>query len=344
MRTPVPRHTVGPTQTVRRLLIAVALLVGAVSAPSTASASAPHAGLATPHLLVSGLAGGSGSTIGPDGALYIPENAAGRIARVDRRTGAVSVFASGLPPLNPAVGIGGVMDVAFLKGRAYALVTLVGTDTGGSNTVGIYRIDSPTTSSVVADIGAFALANPPEPAFFVPTGVQYAMQPYRGGFLVSDGHHNRVLRVTLDGQISVFRAFDNIVPTGLALRGRTVYMAEAGPVPHAPADGKVVSFGPRSSAPKLVASGAPLLVDVEFGPGRTLYALAQGDYSGDPEGSPALPDTGTLVRAKGKSLVKVAEGLDRPTSMEIVGRTAYVVTLTGEIWTIRLASGHHHHH
>ena len=31
--------------------------------------------------------------------------------------------------------------------------------------------------------------------FFVPTGVQYALEPYRGGFLVTDGHHNRVLRV-----------------------------------------------------------------------------------------------------------------------------------------------------
>jgi hypothetical protein len=276
--------------------------------------------------------------------LYVPENAAGRIARVDRHTGAVSIFASGLPPLNPAIGIGGVMDVAFLEGQAYALVTLVGTDTGGSHTVGIYRIDSPTTSTVVADIGAFALAHPPEPAFFVPTGVQYAMQPYRGGFLVTDGHHNRVLHVTLDGQISVMQAFGNIVPTGLALRGRTIFMTEAGPVPHAPADGKVISFRPTSPAPKLVASGAPLLVDVEFGPGGTLYALAQGAYSGAPEGSPALPDTGTLVRAQGKTLVKVAEGLDRPTSMEIVGRTAYVVTLTGEIWTIRLPVAHHQRH
>ena len=156
-------------RTARTLLIVVALLVGALITPGIANADT-RAAKPAPHLLASGLAGGSGSTIGPDGALYVPENAVGRIARVDRRTGAVTVFASGLPPLNPGIGIGGVMDVAFLKGRAYALVTLVGTDTGGGSTVGIYRIDSPTTSSVVADIGAFALANPPEPAFSVPTG------------------------------------------------------------------------------------------------------------------------------------------------------------------------------
>ncbi len=30
----------------------------------------------------------------------------------------------------------------------------------------------------------------------------------------------------------------------------------------------------------------------------------------------------------------VADGLDRPTSVEFIGNTAYVVTLTGEIWRI----------
>ena len=32
-------------------------------------------------------------------------------------------------------------------------------------------------------------------------------------------------------------------------------------------------------------------------------------------------------------------GLDRPTSLEFIGNTAYVVTLTGEIWTIDNVSG-----
>ena len=73
------------------------------------------------------------------------------------------------------------------------------------------------------------------------------MERYRGGFLVTDGHHNRVYRVTLDGDVSEFIAFGNIVPTGLEVLGNTIYMAEAGPVPHQPADGKVVAFSPGSS-------------------------------------------------------------------------------------------------
>ena len=117
-------------------------------------------------------------------------------------------------------------------------------------------------------------------SFAVPTGVQYALETYRGGFLVTDGHHNRVLHVTRDGKITelIGDSAGNIVPTGLAISGNTIYMAEAGPVPHDPEDGKIVSFEPESSTVSEVASGAPLLVDVERGRGRTLFALAQGDF------------------------------------------------------------------
>jgi hypothetical protein len=314
------------------LLLALGLL--ALVAP-TAGAT-PRTGDATAHRLVAGLQGGSGSTIGPDRALYVTESAAGRITRVDPRTGATTTYASGLPTLIPAVGFGGPVDLAFLGRTAYVLVTLVGPDVGGSDVVGIYRVDGPDRFTVVADIGAFSIANPPATDFFVPSGVQYALQAYRGGFLVTDGHHNRVLRVTRDGQITELRAFGNIVPTGLEVRGRTIYMAEAGPVPHLPENGKVVAFRPKSTSVREVASGSPLLVDVEFGRGHRLYALSQGVGSGGPEGSPALPNTGALVRVnRDGTFTVVADRLNQPTSLEFIKNSAYVVTLGGEIWKIK---------
>jgi len=286
--------------------------------------------------LVEGLAGGSGSTIGPDGALFVTENIAGRVSRVNPQTGAVTPFATGLPtPIIP--GAGGAVDITFYGGTAYVLVTLVGMDLGGTDTVGIYRVDGPTSFTVVADIGTWAWNNPPAPGFeyFVPTGVQYAIENYRGGFLVTDGHHNRVLRVDRNGDISEFIAFDNIVPTGLAISGRTVYMAEAGPTPHLPADGRIVSFEPESLNPEVEASGGPLLVDVEFGRGRTMYGLAQGEWDGMGAGSPAIEDDGSLLQTDGSGgFTVVYHGLDRPTSMQFIGNTAYVITLDGEIWTI----------
>jgi hypothetical protein len=215
------------------------------------------------------------------------------------------------------------------------LVTLVGPDVGGSDVVGIYRVDGPDSFTVVANIGEFALNNPPDTEFFVPTGVQYALETYRGGFLVTDGHHNRVLRVTLDGEVSVLMAFGNIVPTGLEVWGNTIYMAEAGPNPHAADDGRVVSFEPKSSSATVVASGAQLNVDVERGRGRKLYALSQGVWDGIGAGSPALPDTGALMEVNGDGTVTtIMDDLDRPTSMELIGNTAYIVSLAGEIWKI----------
>jgi len=321
----------------RRLSVLFAALI-AVSVPSAAIA-APHSGNPTASRLVTGLQGGLGSTIGPDGALYVTETAAGRITRVDPQTGATTTYASGLP--KPVIGLGGATDIAFLGHTAYVLVTLVSPDVGGSDIDGIYRVDGPHSFTVVANIGQFAINHPPATPFQVPSGLQFALQPYRGGFLVTDGHHNRVYRVTLDGKVTQLIAFGNIVPTGLAVHGNTIYMAEAGPVPHLPENGKVVSFGPKpATAVTEVASGSPLLVDVEFGRGRTLYALSQGIGSGGPPGSPALPDTGALVKVNGDgTFTPVTTGLDRPTSLEFIGTTAYVVTLGGEIWKIDGVSG-----
>jgi hypothetical protein len=316
----------------RRAVLPMLVAVLAMAAPAAAVAAPQTATSVDATRLAVGLDGGSGSTVGPDGALYVTEGVAGRISRVDPMTGAVSTYASGLP--HSIVGIGGAMDVAFLDGTAYVLVTLVGPDVGGTDTVGVYRVDGPDHVSVVADIGAYTLANPPVPPFFVPTGVQYALDVYRGGFLVTDGHHNRVYRVTLDGSVSELIAFDNIVPTGLAVHGRTIYMAEAGPIPHLPENGRIVSFQQDSPTATQVAAGGPLLVDVEAGPGHSLYALAQGIWPvGNAEGSPASPNTGKLLRVNGAGgFTDLAVELDRPTSIEVVGTTAYVVTLTGEVW------------
>lgn len=303
---------------------------------------------AQPVLLTTGLQGTLGSTIGPDGALYVPEGATGRISRVDPSTGEVTTFASGLP--SAVIGVGGPTDVAFIGGTAYALVTLVGSDLndvfgpgtvpGAGSIVGVYRIDGPDSHTVIADIGQFNLANPPSGfGYFIPSGVQYAIEPFRGGLLVTDGHLNRVLQVARDGAISILRTFGNVVPTGLTTWGHTVYVAQAGPVPHLPEHGRVVAFGPESSAASEIAAGGPLLVDVQRGRGAMLYALAQGIWDGAFEGSPALPDTGQLlaVNADGTFAI-LADALDRPTSLQLIGNTAYIVTLTGEIWTVEHVS------
>lgn len=335
----------------RNLLVVVSAVIGLI-VPLAANATPPAAQPGDPELLAT-LAGGagSGSAVGPGGALYVAQPARGEIWRVDPRSGEKTLYASGLPRRFSALPFGGVMDVAFYGSTAYALVSVVGSAFPADlfachpDTIGIYRIDGPSSSTLVADIGSFACDNPPSGfPFVVPTGVQYALEPYRGGFLVTDGHHNRVLVASLDGAITELIAFGDVVPTGLDVHGNTIYLAEAGPVPHEPQNGKIVSFEPGSSTATTVASGARLAVDVEAGRGQTLFALSQGEFpcGGDPAcaGAPAAHDTGALMQANANgSMTTIADELDQPTSLEIIGNTAYVVTLDGEIWTIDDISG-----
>jgi len=325
------------------MLSVVALLITA-----TAALAAP-----AQEQIASGLLGAQGSAVGPYGHLYVTEGALGRITKVHRKTGELTTFHQGGLPL-PVIGIGGVVDVVFINRKAYALVTLVGEFGGGAD--GIYRIDGPNNATLVADLGAYTAANPSDTPTFLANGVFYALEAYNDGFLVTDGHHNRVLRVSKYGRISVFRSFDNIVPTGLETYDDAVFMAEAGPTPHLPEDGKIVTYWPKLPFVLDVASGAPLLVDVELGAKRTLFALAQGDWPHDPNdpstaGFPAAPGTGSLVKVNAEGEFEtIVTGLNVPTSLEIIGNDAYVVTLTGEVVKISnvLSSAHrrkkHHHH
>ncbi|WP_328321906.1 ScyD/ScyE family protein [Kribbella sp. NBC_00382] len=332
---------------VRRVVLFIAAF-GLVSGVIAPTASAHHGLGPVVTRLASFGTGGlvTGSTIGPDGALYVTDGNAGSVLRIDRRSGRVSTYATGLPKTVLPGAIGGPVDIAFVGRTAYVLVTLVsgvvaGTPFGDSNDKnGIYRLKRGGGYTVVADIGSWSVDNPPVPAIFIDTGVQYAMEPYRGGFLVTDGHHNRVLQVRQNGSINEVATFGNEVPTGLEVAKGKVFMTLAGPNPHAPEDGKVLALR-RGSGPVEVGSGASMLIDVERGPGGRLYALSQGQWNGVGEGTPALPDTGRLVVVKHNgSLAPVVDVhghqliLDRPTSMEFVGHTAYFVSVVGVVYKI----------
>ena len=288
----------------------------------------------------------AGSTIGPDGALYVPDGITGEILRVDRRSGRVDQYASGLPSKAfPGLDVGGPIDVAFVDGTAYVLVTLVSGNLFGEPfgdpvaRNGLYRIERNGTPTLVVDLGEWSASHPPQSAYVVDTGVHFTLEPYRGGFIVTDAHHNRLLRVDRSGGVDEVAAFDNVVPTGLEVSGGRVYVSEIGPIPHRPEDGKVLVLD--GSELRQVASGASMLIDVERGPNGVLYGLSQGNWDGIGEGSRAFEDTGRLVvvgRHGELTPVRDRNGaelvLDRPTSLEFVGSTGYVVSVTGDIYRV----------
>ena len=110
-------------------------------------------------------------------------------------------------------------------------------------------------------------------------------------------------------------------------------------MPHLPANGKIVQLVPESNTTVDVARGAPLLVDVEFARGQRLFALSQGVFGGGDPGAPALPNTGSLVAANADgTFTTITSGLNLPTSLEFIGNTAFVVTLTGDVLKIELGA------
>ena len=133
--------------------VAVAVGIAVCAAPSAAAAKGhPHAPVVEElaSFAAPGCTGGcgSGSTIGPDGALYVTDGKAGRVRRVDPRSGAITTFATGLPRSTPP-GIGGAIDIAFAGHTAYVLATLAGPgsvpgSTGSDATAPVRR--SPTSA------------------------------------------------------------------------------------------------------------------------------------------------------------------------------------------------------
>ncbi len=340
-----------PGKTWLSLAAALALIVAALPAFAD-SGSKPI----KVDVLASGLAGSIGGTVGPDGALYVPQGALGNVVRIDPETGQMSTFAHGLPPFTVALPVGGPMDVTFAGGTAYVLVTLVGPETFGPFSTGengVYRVNADGSATLIADLGAFSAANPPVGDFewFAPGGVQYAIEAVSDGLIVTDGHHNRLLHVGFDGATSVLKQYGNVVPAGLDIDRGRVLLAWSGAITEIGDSGLYEEIGEvvslRLDDPAntgTVAAGISMAVDVQRGPGHSLYALSQGQWDPTlgPEfaGLPAMAFTGQLLRvnADGSTTV-IVDGLLLPTSLHFIGSKAYIVTLAGQVLRVRGVMG-----
>ena len=273
----------------RRITALVAALAITLVLPSTAAwAGKPgHSAPVVSVLNSTALGGlGSGSTIGPDGALYVTNGNAGTLVRIDPRDGSETVVGSGLPPR--VIFVGGAMDVAFVGHRAYVLVTAAGSDFPPSNAVmGIYRLKRDGTFSVFADLGTWSAAHPPaDPDWNAAQGLQYSFDVWRDGFVVADAHLGRVIRVDSRGHISELLAFPstNSVPTGLEVANGTVEIhlavLEHGPdVPRERVDVDLQADSegrPRADTGADASEGSPLDRLVQLEHAAPIVLVAEG--------------------------------------------------------------------
>ena len=117
-------QSIGGVMTRRRVTAVVAALAVTLMVPSSDvwAGKPAHSAPVVTVLNDTALGGlGSGSTIGPDGALYVTNGNDGTLVRIDPTNGSATVVGSGLPP--QVIGVGGAMDVAFIGRQAYVLVT-----------------------------------------------------------------------------------------------------------------------------------------------------------------------------------------------------------------------------
>jgi hypothetical protein len=331
----------------RRRLLSFAAILGLIASPFLVASPASADDKGKDHgprvTMVADLGdSANGSTVGPDGALYVAVGVEGKIYRVNPKNGHARVFAENLPAAVPAVGYGGVVDVAFRGHTAYALVSLVDI-AGGTGKNGVYKVLDRDSNKLIANLSKFN-SRRPGTGQDLPGGNPFAIQTVRNGFLVTDGNANRLFHIGKWGKIKIARQFGNVVPTGLEATHKKVYMGQAGPVPHADETGRVISLNHRYRSERVVASGEPLIVDVESSKCGRLYALSNGEPTPDAgPAEPALPDTGTFLRVKNGHFKVVLDELNLPVSLEFIGKSAYIVSLDGGIWRVKgfEKCGHH---
>ena len=166
-------------------------------------------------LFVSGMASGWAAPSDPDGDLLVTEAVTGRVLRVDPKNGDVSTFASGLPIR--IVGTGGAMDYRIhrrngVRPRRHARRPRRWWRRRSG------RLSGRRSGQLHCHLRTSGSSRWPirraHRSLCRTSGVQYAIENYHGGFLVTDGHHNRVLHVGhRDGEVTESIALGNIVPT-----------------------------------------------------------------------------------------------------------------------------------
>ena len=243
--------------------------------------------------------------------------------------------------MNTPPGIGGAIDVAFVGRTAYVLVANVGPFFGEPDEVaGIYRM-RPERHRRAGRRHRRMVGGQPAGDRLRPAG----RRPVRDGAVPwrVRGHRRppqpRAPRPARRARCSELLAFGNVVPTGLAAAGRTLFVGLAGPVPHLPEDGKVVALPPRSAARWRSRPARRSSSTSSWPRSPPVRALAGhlGPAARCPAnaGAPASPNTGSLTRVdRHGGLTPVAGPLDRPTSVAFTRRNAFVVTLTGKVLKI----------
>jgi sugar lactone lactonase YvrE len=251
------------------------------------------------------------------------------ISTVDA-SGTVTKLVDGLPSTQTTAETGGdiagVADVAVIDGQWYYLLGGGGCSHGHPDTPnGVYKINADGTTALVADLSAFAQANPiakPNAADFEPDetwysmvakdGMLYAVGPNQGQVVKVDPNTGEVTRL-----VDTSAVYGHSVPTSIAVApDGDFYVSTLDTFPIQNGDAsvyKVTSTGDISTVSDGVTASTGIAVDAN----GNIYVLeTSGPASG---GLPFTPGTGRIVMLDSAGLVVtvVASGLTQPTGLTI---------------------------
>ncbi|MBA2278446.1 MAG: ScyD/ScyE family protein [Chloroflexia bacterium] len=284
-------------------LLGVLLLVwgaaqGAVVAAQTPS---PAANADEPvRVVASGLLNPRGLAIAPDGLLLVALGGTGgdSAALVAIDDGCPTTVVDGIRSYPIVFGAPvGVADVAVRDGTTYFLVAGGDIDSGAMPN-GLYRVAPGGEPELVADISTFIRDNPvaERPPDYDTDGQPYHLTPVDGGFLVSEGNSNQLLRVGLDGSVS--RVADlsagHPIPTGVTLGpDGAIYVATFTPAPYPEGGAVVLRIAPDGTAAP-VWTELTMIAALTTGPDGRLYALESATGHGA-EADDLDPASGRVV-------------------------------------------------
>ena len=351
-----PRMARGAVVTVALALLAACDRTQPTELTVPATASAAKNGkngegvtaLATPTLVVGGLTNPRGLTFGRDGSIYVAEagtggttstvgqcpqvegeggpllsGPTGRISRI--ADGVRTTVVDGLPSsVDQRGGVLGVMDVAFVGPKLYALLD-AGCGHGVPNVpASVIRVEN-GSYRVVANLTTFVKANPvanPSSEDFEPDGDWYSMVA-RGGMLYAvDANGGQVVTVQpnsgrIDRVVDISATQGHIVPTAIAEGNGRFFLGNLTPFPSVPGSARILELK-RNGSFSTYATGFTPILGVATDQHDNLYVLET--FACLPQlpcvPAPFAQGTGQIVRVgRDGSREVIATGLTFPTSL-----------------------------
>lgn len=331
------------------LLLGLLLAGGTLAMAQESTPASPSSG-ASLTVVLDGVTAPRGFAWGPDGTLHLALAGSGGDARFPIAEG--YTVATGLTSSVVTVTDGcatplvqglvsslweemgwtwGAMDVAFLDGDLYLLLSGAGPTWGSpSASSGVFRRNDDGTLALVADISTWLVSHPPAfvPPDYATDGSLFDLEATSDALLVSEAVGGQIIRITPDGEMRTLADLSeqHPVPTGIAVDADdNVYVTFETTPPYADGSNKVVKIAPDGTVTD-AWTGLTRVADLAFGPDGKLYAAELS--TNNTESFPfVLPHTGRIVRQSGPDTMDIiVDGLDFPVGLGFDGDGALYVS------------------